>query len=179
MRAIPTIYAGVSFRSRLEATWARHFDRMQLSWNYEPQGFELSNGVWYLPDFYLPTARAWAEVKGAHEERTDKLEQFAKDLWKESGADNAITDERAPMILKLTDNVLDFGYPGLLNVLGTGKFGSAVFTKCRICKKTTVVALWQSWCRNCSVHYEDPLDWMDEEFKLLDIPFERITVERR
>jgi hypothetical protein len=32
---IPTVYAGIEFRSRLEARWAAFFDRIQLRWTYE------------------------------------------------------------------------------------------------------------------------------------------------
>lgn len=46
--AIPTTYAGVRFRSRLEARFAAFLDSYQLSWNYEP--FELQE---YIPDFVV------------------------------------------------------------------------------------------------------------------------------
>lgn len=51
--AIPTIYKGVTFRSRLEARWAAFFDEMDEPWEFEPEGFELPSGR-YLPDFWLP-----------------------------------------------------------------------------------------------------------------------------
>ena len=46
--AIPTMYAGVQFRSRLEARYAAYFDLLEWDWQYEP--FDL-NG--YIPDFYV------------------------------------------------------------------------------------------------------------------------------
>jgi len=48
----------------LEARWAVFFDTLGIRYRYEPEGFDL-NGVWYLPDFYLPTEQpaSWAEVK--------------------------------------------------------------------------------------------------------------------
>lgn len=46
--AIPTEYAGVQFRSRLEARWAAFFDLLDLSWEYEP--IDLDG---YIPDFLL------------------------------------------------------------------------------------------------------------------------------
>lgn len=57
IEAKPTEYAGVLFRSKLEATWARFFDVIQLDWEYEP--CELSG---WIPDFLLD---GWwlAEVK--------------------------------------------------------------------------------------------------------------------
>ena len=53
MKAIPTAYKGYHFRSRLEARWAVFFDTIGLEWDYEPEGFELANGVKYLPDFFI------------------------------------------------------------------------------------------------------------------------------
>lgn len=46
--AIPTMYNGVQFRSRLEARWAAFFDLCGWQWEYEP--FDL-NG--WIPDFVL------------------------------------------------------------------------------------------------------------------------------
>ncbi|MFN9203862.1 MAG: hypothetical protein ACK6DP_12455 [Gemmatimonas sp.] len=44
----PTTYAGVRFRSRLEARWAAFFDLCQWSWDYEP--VELAG---WAPDFLV------------------------------------------------------------------------------------------------------------------------------
>ncbi|MFN7611621.1 MAG: hypothetical protein ACK5QX_11930 [bacterium] len=44
----PTTYAGVRFRSRLEARWAAFFDLCQWSWEYEP--VELAG---WAPDFLV------------------------------------------------------------------------------------------------------------------------------
>lgn len=69
IRAIETRYAGHKFRSRLEARWAVFFDALKLPWQYEPQGYAVTD-PWdaesraYLPDFYLPTLDVWVEVKG-------------------------------------------------------------------------------------------------------------------
>lgn len=45
---IPTRYAGVLFRSRLEARWAVFFDRHGWAWDYEPMDLR-----GWLPDFRL------------------------------------------------------------------------------------------------------------------------------
>lgn len=68
VRAIETRYAGCRFRSRLEARWAVFLDELHISWDYEPQGFELPGGR-YLPDFRVNTGHEcpghfWIEVKG-------------------------------------------------------------------------------------------------------------------
>ena len=48
IKAIPTTYAGVKFRSRLEARWAAFFDLCGWKWDYEP--FDLDG---WAPDFRL------------------------------------------------------------------------------------------------------------------------------
>lgn len=63
LQAIETIYKGYRFRSRLEARWAVFFDALGIKWEYENEGYDL-DGVWYLPDFWLPEVGCWVEVKG-------------------------------------------------------------------------------------------------------------------
>lgn len=63
LRAITTRYKGYAFRSRLEARWAVFFDHLKIRWEYEAEGFELGNGLRYLPDFWLPDWDLWVEVK--------------------------------------------------------------------------------------------------------------------
>jgi hypothetical protein len=60
-KAIETAYKGYRFRSRLEARWAVFFDRAEIAWEYEPEGFETDAGR-YLPDFLL-RGRYYVEVK--------------------------------------------------------------------------------------------------------------------
>lgn len=79
IKPIETAYAGHRFRSRLEARWAVFFDTLGISWEYEPQGYELGGGSYtgsapggtgywpirrYLPDFWLTDFSVWVEVKG-------------------------------------------------------------------------------------------------------------------
>jgi hypothetical protein len=65
IRPIETVYHGYRFRSRLEARWAVFFQTLGVPWEYEPEGFVLSTGEWYLPDFriQLGPGSLWAEVK--------------------------------------------------------------------------------------------------------------------
>jgi len=68
MKAIDTQYQGYNFRSRLEARWAVFFDALGLKWEYEPEGFELTDGTKYLPDFkvqYPDGGWQWFEVKSS------------------------------------------------------------------------------------------------------------------
>ena len=74
-RAIETRYKHRLFRSRLEARYAVLFDALAIRWDYEPEGFDLGDGLFYLPDFFLhappalqeqfPGAGYWVEIKGA------------------------------------------------------------------------------------------------------------------
>lgn len=67
IKAIETKYKGCAFRSRLEARYAVLFDALGIKWEYEPEGFVLEDGTWYLPDFWLPKFNGpeglWVEVK--------------------------------------------------------------------------------------------------------------------
>ncbi len=69
INAIPTSYKGYRFRSRLEARWAVFLDRLEIKWNYEPEGFQLPRNGRYLPDFLIERDDAscnfWLEIKGA------------------------------------------------------------------------------------------------------------------
>lgn len=56
LKPIETIYKGYRFRSRLEARWAVFFDALGIDDNeieYEPEGFILPSGKYYLPDFKI------------------------------------------------------------------------------------------------------------------------------
>lgn len=61
--AIPTFHSGHYFRSRLEARYAVLFESLGIDYDYELQGFKFLDGTCYLPDFWLPKVRMWAEVK--------------------------------------------------------------------------------------------------------------------
>ena len=73
IRAIETRYKGYRFRSRLEARWAVFFDSLSIDWIYEPEGFDLGQGLWYLPDFWLPQQRFWIEIKPKYPFGIDKI----------------------------------------------------------------------------------------------------------
>jgi hypothetical protein len=79
VKSIPTEYNGVLFRSRLEANWAAYLDFIGAQWVYEPEGYELANGVRYLPDFYLPETNSWFECKGPLTSGTQKAALFCRE----------------------------------------------------------------------------------------------------
>jgi len=60
--AIPTHYAGLQFRSRLEARWACFFDQLGIRWDYEP--IDLPG---MIPDFVLPDLGFMLEVKPTYD----------------------------------------------------------------------------------------------------------------
>lgn len=90
IKAIETEYNGYRFRSRLEARWAVFFDTLGVPYEYEPEGFDLGDGVYYLPDFRLkchgtrgdysrPPYDLYIEVKGVMTEYdAKKIEAFSK-----------------------------------------------------------------------------------------------------
>lgn len=79
LKAIPTEYNGQQYRSRAEARWAVFFDALAIPFEYEPEGYDLGDGVLYLPDFWLPEQRVWVEIKGERpsELETDKARRLA------------------------------------------------------------------------------------------------------
>lgn len=62
IKSLPTAYQGTIYRSRTEARWAVFFTENDIPFQYESEGFDLG-GTWYLPDFWLPAAKSWFEVK--------------------------------------------------------------------------------------------------------------------
>lgn len=67
-QAQPTTYKSISFRSKAEAKTAQALDNFGITWQYEPRGYQLPNGLWYKPDFWLPYARMFVECKGEQTE---------------------------------------------------------------------------------------------------------------
>lgn len=96
MKAIETKYKGYRFRSRLEARWAVFFDALGMDWEYEPEGFDLGDAGWYLPDFWVPLdhrkshpgAGYWCEIKATSPTAQEKIK--AKHLAIQSGHNTII-----------------------------------------------------------------------------------------
>lgn len=80
MKAIETKYNGYRFRSRLEAKWAVFFDAAGIKYEYEPEGYDLGEAGWYLPDFWLPELKIFVEIKGKSLSRSEelKIEELSK-----------------------------------------------------------------------------------------------------
>jgi hypothetical protein len=92
IKPIETIYNGYKFRSRLEARWAVFFDALGVEYEYEPEGFVLPSGTYYLPDFRVKCYGTrgnfcdnpfdlYIEVKGKMtQEDADKIKEFSGNL---------------------------------------------------------------------------------------------------
>ena len=81
IKAIPTKYNGVEYRSRTEARWALFFDLAEIDFQYEREGYQTKKG-WYVPDFWLPNSQCWIEIKGTpedHAEHMDKLREVCEE----------------------------------------------------------------------------------------------------
>lgn len=108
IQAIETRYAGRRFRSRLEARWSVFFDRLGVRWDYEPQGYMI-DGMPYLPDFWLPDANVWVEVKGVM--TAPMLRTLIKAAWWGGLPVNPYTEQPPPpsAIATLEPRVLVLG----------------------------------------------------------------------
>ena len=95
---VQTEYKGYLFRSRLEARWAVFFDSLGVRWEYESEGYDLGDGIQYLPDFllhgvtidhalYEEKCDVYVEVKGQMtKEDAEKIERFYEAGGPESDA---------------------------------------------------------------------------------------------
>lgn len=71
IQPIETIYKSHRFRSRMEARWAVFMDTAGIPWIYEPDAYDLGDGLRYLPDFYLPSQDVFLEVKNPNAPKQD------------------------------------------------------------------------------------------------------------
>lgn len=82
IKSIETVYNGYRFRSRSEARWAVFFDAAEIRYEYEPEGFDLGDSGWYLPDFRITSGLFgvdYVEIKpiSYQPEAARKAEQLA------------------------------------------------------------------------------------------------------
>lgn len=159
IRPVPMAYAGVEFRSTLEADWAATLDRWGMTgWSYEPLAVDLG-GVRYLADFYLELQNTWIEVKGPHNQRIDKPRRLQQ---------------------ALTDDLVDHITPPLVLIMRAPVRGKAVWESavpgmpivlrcCRSCEHSSFLNADGDWrCRYCLTHSKPAGDYWSGE-----APFER------
>lgn len=85
MKALPTTYNGIRYRSRTEARWAVFFDLVGIHARYEEEGYQTSSGP-YLPDFVIRFGEkdAFFEVKG--QDPTERERALAVALARDANA---------------------------------------------------------------------------------------------
>lgn len=141
IKALDTYYDGKMFRSRLEARWAVFFDLCGVNYEYEPGGFDLGNGLKYLPDFLLHDVvfnhagysrgnDLYVEVKGYMDKLSaEKVKAFSKeypvlvvtelpksdDLWSlvDELENSKVINDVAPYNFETVDGDYFGAYPGI------------------------------------------------------------------
>lgn len=110
VKAIETRYAGYRFRSRLEARWAVFLDAVGIKWEYESEGYNISDArpdasdPWYLPDFYVPNFPFMYGFEGAFLEIKPARPLTEREYIKASGL--------AAMFAGLREVIVVHGTPG-------------------------------------------------------------------
>lgn len=112
LKAINTKYKGYNFRSRLEARWAVFFDSLGIKWEYEKEGYALGDGIYYLPDFWLPKLECFIEIKPI-----------------KANADEIKKAELLCIGTKKTVHIFDNGFPGEETDLWGGDFSQSFIGK--------------------------------------------------
>lgn len=133
IKPIETLYRGHYFRSKAEARFAVFLDCLGVKWDYEPQGFDLGNGLKYLPDFKIYNVEIWDENRDKcnYDTYTPKMLDIwveVKGMWK---------DDK----------------PGELSDFDYAKISSFVFDK----SGSVINPLWVAG--NC--YTLDPRNWQD------------------
>jgi len=77
---LPTLYCGITYRSRKEARFAVALTVMGIPFNYENMSFRRPDGGNYLPDFFLPRQQLYVELKPQlpHLEEERKCEEMSE-----------------------------------------------------------------------------------------------------
>lgn len=134
MKAIETRYKGYRFRSRLEARWAVFFETLGVNWEYESEGFLLSDGARYLPDFKIvsPYTKAtyWYEIKPRDTASDSKFSKFKADCNAQRAAETRLW---YPVLL--TGDPVDAIKPSVLH-------GSNVCPRCALIEDPAYGATW-------------------------------------
>lgn len=149
--AIPTVYRGISLKSRFEAQAALLFDSLGWEWEYEPHSFMLSNGVAYTPDFLIPNWNMFVECRGYDSEKGRmQLDGFAELVGSGDGAPFGKDGEFADRFLIL------YGDSEARLVLGKRCVGMAMLVHCKDCGWTTGgitsepgLAVPEAYCSSC------------------------------
>jgi hypothetical protein len=151
---IPTEYAGVTFRSRIEAEVAQHLDWLRMPWEYEARSFLLPSGVHYRPDFWIPSRRTVVEVRG-YSSRAGDAQLVAFDALVRDGH---LTADLRYSATPLVDAVGFQAADVLFVVIGAPAdlLDPIALAHCSHCNAYYFYPEVQSWhCRACGVHDGD------------------------
>ncbi|MBY0490609.1 MAG: hypothetical protein K2R93_12275 [Gemmatimonadaceae bacterium] len=108
IKAHPTTYAGVRFRSRLEARWAAFFDLAQWKWQYEP--IDLAG---WSPDFLVQIPCGHSECPPTHDLYVEvkpytSLEEFRDHVAASMMTGLAVIYDPAPALFGVSPVVTEF-----------------------------------------------------------------------
>lgn len=128
---IPTMFAGIQYRSRTEATWAAFFTELKLKFTYEPCDLD-----GYIPDFDVAFKKLplLVEVKGSTEDIELAKLKLETSGW--TGDAAIVVSGSTNMIGAMFD--ADYGWD------------NAALAVCLACKSPTICSESGRWrCRNC------------------------------
>jgi hypothetical protein len=135
-KAIPTIYGGTRFRSRLEATWAAFFDLLRWRWAYEPTDL---NG--YIPDFDVVFGKRplLVEIKPTQDSFDAAKSKLECSGW----------DGDAAILVSAETKTCGVMFDGEV-------WDTAVIAFCMACERATIIQEAGAWrCRNCDASSRD------------------------
>lgn len=138
-------YNGIKFRSVLESKTAQALDNLGIVYQYEPDGYKLSNGMWYRPDFWLPYAKQFIECKGV---------MSKEDSAKVCGL---VQDTGVPVVVISYENIMLISCYGCkLGDIATFSGDDIMLGWCRKCGKAYFYAEPSSYrCVACGYHDGD------------------------
>jgi hypothetical protein len=130
-RGIRTSYAGITFRSRHEAAWARLFDKLGHRWAYEPTDLD-----GYIPDFDLLFGKRPLLIEIKPREDDFELAKTKLELSGWPGEAAILVSAETRYIGQMFDGEV---------------WDTAVLAFCMACERATIVQECGDWsCRNCN-----------------------------
>jgi len=153
IKAIPTIYNGIKFRSRLEARIAATLDAINIGWDYETEAYQIGD-IRYLPDMIV--GGAFVEIKPSQGNDT-KIAALA-------------TATDTPCYLMHPVNVTHIGsfkgrdVIGVTRVRGEGFYASAVLASCSRCGAGQPWTIGATRCATCG-RESDVEKWWDSHYQ--------------
>lgn len=154
MNAIPTMYCGIEYRSRLEARWASFFRGIGWEYTYEP-----FDGNGYIPDFLIHGERPLlvevkpAATKADYEAPIVKVEHGLINVW--NGDVLIVGADPLPRIDLGENHALHEWWPsvGIIgqwmgcseNFPDEWSWDEGAWLFCERCKRTCVHNVVQSW----------------------------------